>query len=253
VTRGAPLRSAVVLAAGSGSRLGSLAAGRPKGLVEVGGESLVGRSLRLLRERGVERCVLVTGYRAELYRAAFGRAPGVELVHNPDFATSGTLASLALARARVEGPFALLESDLFYEARALDALLGCAFPDATLASQPTAAGDEVFLEAKDARVSRLSKRRAEIGEVAGEFVGLTRISAALAHRLVELGRALRLAAGHEHHAYDTDLLDAAARERELRLVLVPDLLWSELDDASHWRRLHDEIAPAVLARERSGR
>ncbi len=248
-----PLREAVLLAAGVGSRLGTLAGVLPKGLIEVGGESLVGRSLRLLRERGVTRCVLVTGYRAEAYREAFGSLPGVEFAHNPDYAQTGTMASLACALARVDGPCLLLESDLYYEARALDALLAFPHADAILASQATGAGDEVFLEAKDGLVVRLSKQRDAIGEVAGELVGLSRISHALGRRLLELNRERCLASGHDRLSYDTDLLDAVAREREIWLLRVPDLLWSELDDARHWQRLQREIAPAIAARERGTR
>ena len=53
----------IVLAAGAGSRLG----GRAKGLIEIEGEALVERTLRVLREVGVDELVVVTGhYRAQL-------------------------------------------------------------------------------------------------------------------------------------------------------------------------------------------
>ena len=45
--------------------------------------------------------------------------------------------------------FLLLESDLIYEARALDVLLGSQAADAVLLSGPTNAGDEVYVEAPD--------------------------------------------------------------------------------------------------------
>jgi 2-aminoethylphosphonate-pyruvate transaminase len=248
-----PPRVAIVLAAGLGSRLGARAGERPKGLVEVAGETLVGRTLRLLRARGVERCVVVTGHRADAYRAALGRSTGVELVHNPDYADTGTMASLARALARVDEDFVLIESDLFYEARALDALLASPHVDAILASGPTGAGDEVYLEAKDGRVVRVSKQRAEISAVAGELVGISRISRGLADDLLALQRARIAACGHDRHSYDTDLLDAAAREREIHLLCIADLLWSELDDERHWQRLIGEIAPAIAERERAAR
>ena len=54
---------AVVLAAGEGARLG----GRAKGLIEIDGEPLLLRALRVLREVGVDEVVVVTGhYRSEL-------------------------------------------------------------------------------------------------------------------------------------------------------------------------------------------
>ena len=54
---------AVILAAGEGARLGGLA----KGLIEIDGEPLLLRALRVLSEVGVDEVVVVTGhYRSEL-------------------------------------------------------------------------------------------------------------------------------------------------------------------------------------------
>ena len=54
---------AIVLAAGEGARLG----GRAKGLIEIDGEPLLLRTLRVLSEVGVDEVVVVTGhYRSEL-------------------------------------------------------------------------------------------------------------------------------------------------------------------------------------------
>jgi CTP:molybdopterin cytidylyltransferase MocA len=81
----------VLLAAGSGSRLG-----RPKALVVVGGLSLAGRGIRLLRDGGADPIVVVTGA-AEIEGDPDA---GVLCVHNPDWA-SGMGSSLAVGLAAV--------------------------------------------------------------------------------------------------------------------------------------------------------
>jgi CTP:molybdopterin cytidylyltransferase MocA len=73
----------VLLAAGSGSRLG-----QPKALVELGGSRLVDRGIGLLQAGGAGPLVVVTG-------AAPLTLPGVITVHNPDWA-SGMGSSLAV-------------------------------------------------------------------------------------------------------------------------------------------------------------
>jgi CTP:molybdopterin cytidylyltransferase MocA len=78
----------VLLAAGQGSRLG-----RPKALVEVGGESLARRGVALLRDGGAAPIVVVTG-------AVAVDLPGVLAVHNPDW-RSGMGSSLAAGLATV--------------------------------------------------------------------------------------------------------------------------------------------------------
>ena len=78
----------ILLAAGQGSRLG-----RPKALVEVGGESLARRGVALLRDGGAAPIVVVTG-------AVAVDLPGVLGVHNPDWRT-GMGSSLAAGLATV--------------------------------------------------------------------------------------------------------------------------------------------------------
>ncbi|WP_019876789.1 nucleotidyltransferase family protein [Sporichthya polymorpha] len=65
----------LVLAAGSGSRLGA-----PKALVELGGERLVDRAVRVLRDGGCDPLVVVSG-------AAPFTVAGATVVPNPDWAT----------------------------------------------------------------------------------------------------------------------------------------------------------------------
>jgi CTP:molybdopterin cytidylyltransferase MocA len=78
----------ILLAAGGGSRLG-----RPKALVELGGESLARRGVRLLRDGGAAPIVVVTG-------AVAVDLPGVLAVHNPDW-RSGMGSSLTAGLATV--------------------------------------------------------------------------------------------------------------------------------------------------------
>jgi nicotine blue oxidoreductase len=72
----------ILLAAGEGSRLG-----RPKALVELGGQTLAERGVTLLRDGGADPVLVVTG-------AAPVRVHGARTVHNPDWRT-GMGTSLA--------------------------------------------------------------------------------------------------------------------------------------------------------------
>src|SRR5262249_11006271 len=93
---GRMIRSAVILAAGRGSRLGGETS---KPLVEVGGISLIGRVLACLRHAGVEEAILVLGYQGERLRRAvsesFGTSLRLRFVFNPDWERSNGLSVLA--------------------------------------------------------------------------------------------------------------------------------------------------------------
>lgn len=110
--------TALLLAAGAGTRLSAGAEAMPKCLADVGGRSILERLFDNLRANGMRRLVIVTGYRAEHIRAAAGQLAGdieVDYVDNPDYATTNNIYSLWLARAQVREPFLLVESDLVFE------------------------------------------------------------------------------------------------------------------------------------------
>jgi CTP:molybdopterin cytidylyltransferase MocA len=90
VPAGAGRVAGLLLAAGSGSRLG-----RPKALVEVAGHTLAERGVALLTAGGAAPVVVVTG-------AAPVEPPGALVVHNPDWAT-GMGSSLAAGLTVLSG------------------------------------------------------------------------------------------------------------------------------------------------------
>lgn len=241
------LRSAVILAAGQGKRLQSEVSGYPKGFLRLGKRPIVEESILRLLAAGIEDVVIVTGYSAGHYESLARAWPGhVRTVHNPDFARSGSMYSLYRAREMLAGPFLLLESDLIYEPRALETLLRQDAEDAVLLSGPTGAGDEVYVEAPGGRLRAMSKDRARLGpEVAGELVGISRISAGL-FTLMQ-----RIAAQAFRHSlafdYETDCLVAAAQERPIACPLVADLLWGEIDDPAHLERVRGGLYARIAA------
>jgi nicotine blue oxidoreductase len=78
-----------LLAAGEGSRLG-----RPKALVELGGQTLGERGVALLRDGGADPVLVVTG-------AVPVQVPGARTVHNPQWRT-GMGSSLAVGLTALE-------------------------------------------------------------------------------------------------------------------------------------------------------
>jgi 2-aminoethylphosphonate-pyruvate transaminase len=241
-------RAAVVLAAGMGTRLRDLFPDRPKGFVEIGGETLIDRSLRLLGERGVERTVIVAGHLGERYHALAKSRAGVEVVDNPAYATTGSMASLARALEVVDEDHLLLESDLFYEERALDALLARPERDVLLTSTPTGATDEVWVEAVDGRLSAMSKDAGELDHVTGELVGIVRVSAEVGRALGRAYAAFVAERGHGQMAYEMDALVRVARSHPIHVECVDGLLWGEVDYEHHYLRVRDEVYPAWRAR-----
>lgn len=112
------IRTAVLLAAGRGTRMGDLTAATPKPLLPLQGMPILEHILRGMREAGIERFVVVTGYLADRIEAYFGDGAGlgVRIDYRRQPEPSGTAAALQLARDIVERePFALSWGDILVE------------------------------------------------------------------------------------------------------------------------------------------
>ncbi len=97
---------AIILAAGRGSRLGSLTDETPKPMMEVAGKPLLQHQIDAYRKVGVEDIVVVRGYLAERITPE-----GVRFCHNPDWERTGLLGSLFAAEEAMEGGFIFSYSD----------------------------------------------------------------------------------------------------------------------------------------------
>lgn len=94
--------SAVVLAGGLGTRMGPLAADRPKHLLEVAGEPVIVHQLRWLSSHGLVDIVLATSHLADRFEPVLGDGSrwGVRLHYSTESSPRGTAGGLRLA-ARV--------------------------------------------------------------------------------------------------------------------------------------------------------
>jgi len=103
---------AVILAAGRGRRLRPLTDTRPKALLPIGGQTVLGRLCEQVAAH-VERIVIVTGYLGEQIRDQIGAAvAGVPVVYVEQPARRGTADAVAQVADVVEGPFVLLNGDM---------------------------------------------------------------------------------------------------------------------------------------------
>jgi choline kinase len=240
------IQTAVILAAGQGIRLGPLGRMIPKGCIQVvpDGARIVEESIGRLRSRGITRIVLVSGHLRHHYDDL--QANGlIQMVHNPHFATSGSMDSLACARDVLgdDDEFLLLESDLVYEVRALDAALDSPRADVVVLSGPTGSGDEVYVEANGHTIAAITKDRAILHHSAGELVGISRISRTLFARMLDY------AAENPHTEYETGALAAVARSYPVYYSVVPDLVWAEIDTPAHLDRVRRHVYPALQQRD----
>lgn len=120
------ITTALLLAAGTGSRLRPLTLNAPKCLTEVSGEPILARLVDNLRLQGIKRLVVVTGYLDHCVREYLEENAAdmqLDYVFNPVYQTTNNIYSLWLAKKAIDEPFILVESDLVFEASMLEPML----------------------------------------------------------------------------------------------------------------------------------
>ncbi|MCS7166156.1 MAG: nucleotidyltransferase family protein [Gemmatales bacterium] len=89
---------AVIMAGGFGTRLHPLTLDTPKPMLPIGGEPLLQRIIRQLRQHGIRRITITTHYHAEKIRGHFGDGKhlGVEISYIHEETPLGTAGALSL-------------------------------------------------------------------------------------------------------------------------------------------------------------
>ncbi|MGI8602778.1 MAG: NTP transferase domain-containing protein [Verrucomicrobiales bacterium] len=225
---------ALILAAGKGSRLNSLAGSKPKACLEVGGQSLIDRALALFRRAGVGRQIIVTGHGRKAFDYLTGEED-VEFVFNPFYQTTNTLASLWMALSKVTDDLLLLNGDTIFHERILEMVMA-ASGDLVLACERKSCGEEeVKYRTRHGVIAALNKTMLpELAE--GEFLGLSRISRESLRPLQRCTEEV-LEAGAFHayfeQAYERLIAGGAAT---LHPVDVGTLPWCEIDFPEDYQR-----------------
>jgi len=102
------IRTAVILAAGKGTRMAQLTASRPKPMLELCGRPILEHIMVALRGAGIREFVLITGYLAEVVENHFqtGESLGVQIRYLRQQVQNGTGAAFHLTKEVVgQDPF----------------------------------------------------------------------------------------------------------------------------------------------------
>lgn len=130
---------AVILAAGMGRRLGEHTAHIPKCMVEVSGERLIDRIIGQLSRLGVDRIIIVDGYKGEALRNHVEKICTdipILFVENDIYDKTNNIFSLWLAiHYLLDDDTILLESDLILEDALLESVYRCPDKDVALISK----------------------------------------------------------------------------------------------------------------------
>ncbi|MEX2183195.1 MAG: phosphocholine cytidylyltransferase family protein [Chloroflexota bacterium] len=236
---------ALIMAAGRGSRLGAHTDDRPKSLIDLGGISPLELQIDVLASRGIERVLVVTGYRREdVVTAAIARAAGrlkVQPIWNPFWPVTNVIGSAWMAREHLTTSFVYLHADTVFEPTILDDLLATPGDGVLPIDFRPCEPEQMKASVVDGRVTHLSKELGD-GETAGEFIGIG-LFREPALGPVRAGLDAVLAEGTLNAYFEGALNHAIDAGLDLRTVATAGRAWTEIDFEADL-----ELARSILPR-----
>ena len=110
--------SAIVLAATRGSELHELTQDKPKTMIKIGGESLLARMVKQFKKIGINKSVIIAGYKAESINIS-----GIEIRINENYEIGNELMSLTCAKKDFQNDMVITYGDLLFREHILRDLL----------------------------------------------------------------------------------------------------------------------------------
>ncbi|MBC8251264.1 MAG: phosphocholine cytidylyltransferase family protein [Candidatus Nitrosopelagicus sp.] len=224
---------AIILAAGSGLRLGQHTKDIPKALLDINGKSILERQISLLRQHGINEIFVVTGYQREKHTLK-----DIEYIFNPRYAETEQLASVMVARTKIFDDVLVIFGDIIFDKQILQQILAST-DDIAIAidldweksyderpDNPKSLADKVLVKQKkilqvSAKITSLDTKNNEIGE----FLGIIKLSTNGSKIMVE--KYEELESSHRGKFHDADSLDKA------KLVdILQELIDSEIEISS---------------------
>lgn len=223
------VKTAVIMAAGMGTRFGHRTELIPKGFVPAGGIPMIERSIATLKACGIERIIIGTGYHKEHYEALAKRTEGVECVFSSRFAETNSMYTLWNCREVIgEDDFLLLESDLVFEKKAISSLLEYPAPDVMLITPVTKFQDQYYVESDYNNILTQCSVNKEELDAKGELVGIHKLSNRFYKQMCEDYE--QIIEEKPKLGYEYELLSMSQRISPIFVLNVPGLLWYEIDD-----------------------
>jgi 1L-myo-inositol 1-phosphate cytidylyltransferase len=217
----------LILAAGNGTRIRSVSAGLPKPLVDFRGKPILEHVIRRAQQAGIDRFVIVVGYRSDLIRAWFEVHPlrtSVTFVENPDYHKANGISALK-AKNEIHNDFLLLMADHIFEPETARVLLKqrLAPGEVILAVDPNI--DRIFDLDDATKVRRDGDHIIDIGKEITHYdaldTGMFLCSPALFDRLE--------AATKDGNSSLSDGMRGLIRDRRLRALEIGQGQWQDLD------------------------
>lgn len=219
---------AIILAAGKGRRLMPLTEKIPKCLVQIGGETILEKTIRNCTNAGIKDFVIVIGHGKEFVLQELSSLKyknlNLTMVENLDYANTNTGVSLNLGLGQIDDEPIIIDGDLIFDKRILDILIKQKETSMVIDNEKILTEESFKVEIENDKIKSMGKE-IPIKESDGEFIGLSIVKT----KDLDIFKRIVRKNSEDRNQYYSCAFKRFSKIGYIKFVFVDGLKWTEVD------------------------
>ncbi len=234
---------AIILAAGTGTRLMPLTKDIPKPLLEIGNTSLMERMMVTCMSNGVNEFVVVLGHKKERVLDTIDylkkKYPvSIDIVENKKYSETNTSCSVNLATRDLDDDVMIINGDNVVDERIISGLLNIDETALVIDNNKHLNEESFKLRIENNKIMAIGKG-IDIDTASGEFIGISKVSKG---DLPLFNSILKELITEDVQNYYDLAYEDLSKKVKMEYFYTNGLKWTEIDDKDDWEYAHTLIA-----------
>lgn len=232
---------AILLAAGTGSRISRNIKSVPKSTLEINHIPLIRRNVIMLLEKGIEVIVCV-GYQKELiYEALCGL--DVKYYYNPFFKVTNSIASLWFAKEELNDDVLIINADVYFGENILESIISDNRDCVLMSDRKRIEEGDYFFKLKQGCIYKYGKEL-PVEERSCEYVGIGKVKASFIEKFKD--RMNLLIESGKYDLWWENIIYSIADEESIETLDVDGEFWAEIDYFYDYERILSHIHKGAI-------
>jgi len=224
---------AIILAAGKGTRLYPITLNKPKGLLEIGNETILDRLVDQFRECGVSDILIVVGYQKEIIMNHFGNS--VRYAEYEGFSNTNNLHTLWSIRKELNEDVIISFADLVLDKSILEKLIDLDYDFSLAIDTSQVLESTMRVSIRNNTINNITTT--SLSEADGNFIGIAKINKNGCSLLVN--QMSEIIDGNFQDYYTIAIDNLARKGNKINYLDVKDFIWREVDTKSEYEEVCD--------------
>jgi len=236
---------AIILAAGTGTRLRPLTENIPKALLKINNVTLLERFVKMFVDNNVNKFIFLVGHHQEKvkeFSKELSKKYGVEIknIQNEKYDTTNTSCSTYLASKDIDDDFVLVNGDNVLDSKIIKDIVNSSYSSMVIDNHKKLDEESFKIKIKDNIIEAIGKDL-DLNESSGEFIGVSKV---IKKDLDEFNKILLSLIKEDPQNYYDFAYKDLSKKTDLKFVYTNGLKWTEIDDHDDWnyaQKLAEEL------------